>query len=211
MAAEKDDSDELYSDFSSELRAELYAYFPSRNSSAEAPAFDPAKAFVAQLLDVGRWARDELREIENESTRQQLRAEQTALVATLRAARDALCNLSSDLDRLLGPSADPIGCVAAIDALLVAAAVAGDRIHGLSKSERQVEKEGTIAKEFTTRIAGVLTAHGMKASASGDAYFEYSSTAIEILRAIGTAVGLDRAALTWRNILAAAKSAARGP
>ena len=203
----KDDPDK-------ELRKTLLTCFqptdpPMSQEWNEATNTAPAEILVEALLDVVRWARAELQESEAGSTRQQLRAEQRELHDALRAARDALGNLSPDLDRLIGATANPVSCADALDTLLPAVAAAADRIAALPKSERAVEREGAIATELARRVADVLLAHGQKASASGDAYFGYTSPAIEILSAIGAAVGLVRVATSWRNILAKAKAEVR--
>jgi hypothetical protein len=212
-------------DFSKRLCDTLSAYFPPTESGAEvkqgvatssgteelSPWAARGDAIIPELLDVARWAREELREIETESTCQQLRKEQRLLATALRTARDALGNLSADLDRLLGTDADPAACAAALDALLPVVDDAASRIAALPRSKRPVEKEGTIATEFAVRVARVLMAHDMKASASGGSYYNYSSPAVEILGAIGAEIGLVRTRLAWRDVLAEAKSANPDP
>jgi hypothetical protein len=65
-----------------------------------------------------------------------------------------------------------------------------------------------VAVELAIRVLRVLKEYGIKPAATGDAYWGYTSDAVEILKLIGDDIKLVRDELTWRDIIIKAKTSA---
>lgn len=203
-----DGTEDRIDDFSDKLRSALRDFFPDK-SACDNPVFGhPADNFVAHILSEAWWAKSELHWQALEGTKAELRAERDDLLKRVSELEVRLRNLSPDLDRLLGVNADPLGCADRLSELARNIGLAGSAINHLPKAKRNDEKQHSVAVELAIRVLGVLKEYGIRAAATGDSYFGYTSDAVEILKLLGDDIGLVRDELTWRDIISKAKAAA---
>lgn len=194
-------------DFSDELRSALRKFFPDKDAFDNSIFGHPADAFVAHVLAEAWWAKSELHWQGFEGTKAELRAERDDLLKRVRELEVKLRSISSDLDRLLGINADPLGCADNLSDLAKSIELAEAAINHLPKAKRTDQKQRWVAVELAIRVLRVLKEYGIRPSATGDSYFGYTSHAVEILKLIGKDIRLVRDELTWRDIIIEAKTA----
>ncbi len=193
--------------FSDTLKTKLRGYYPDQQAVRD-PAWEhPADSFVAHVLSEAQWAVSQLHWQQFDITSQEIRAEKDRLLKVLKNAHDKLLSLSPDFDRLLAVQADPLGCADRIKVLIGHIECAPPLNDKLPTAQRPIEKQYDVMVEMAIRILRVLKDYGIAPAATGDANFDYTSDAVEILRAIGDDIGLVRASLTWRDTIIAAQKA----
>lgn len=195
-------------DFSDALKVDLRSFYPDHDAKVDPVWGHPADDFVDQVLSEAWWAKSELHRQRFDTTRAEVRAEQADLLKVLQVCERKLRNLSPDVDRLLGVDADPRGCADQIALLIEHAARAGQAIEGLEKARKPNEKRHDVAIEMSLRVLRVLQQFGIRAAATGDSYFGYTSDAVKILKLIGDDIGIVRDELTWRDTIIKAKQQA---
>ncbi len=195
-----DGAGDLIKDFSDSLRRRIKEYYPGEQAEAD--------SFVAHILSEARWAKSELHWQGFDCTKAEIRAEHGDLLRQLTDAHNKLQNLSPDFDRLLGSDADPLGCADKIKELVVHVERARQRIDELPRARSPAEKQHAVALELAVRVLRALKDYGIAPAATGNAYYEYTSDAVQILKAIGDDISLCLSALTWRDIIVEAKAAA---
>ncbi len=203
-----DGSGTLIQDFSDALKTKLRAYYPDQQAEIDPTWGHPADAFVSCVLAEARWAVSKLHWQKFDGTKQEIRAEQSDLLKELNEIHHKLRNLSPDFDRLLGTDADPLGCADKIRELIGHVESAGRIIERLPTKKKTAEKKHDVAVEMAVRVLRTLKEYGIAPAATGDAYFHYTSNAVQILKLIGGDIDLVLAALTWRDIIIAAKKVA---
>lgn len=189
--------------FSDSLRAELRKFYPDQTAPADKTFGHPADGFVEELLAAGRWARDQVAWEKSGTTRQENAAELRDLTRLLTKTRTRLRAISPDLDRLLGVDADPLGVADSIDVLIGQCNGAANQIP--KQTRRHGQAKNAIARELAVRVLRILKDHGIKPSATMNPYHGNISTAVQVLSALGDEVGLPRADLTWRDLIASVK------
>jgi hypothetical protein len=203
-----DGSGKRIPDFSDTLRQTLRAFYPDQNVEPDPVWGHPADAFVETILGEAWWAKSALHAQEFDSTKAEVRVEHEDILKSLRATERKLRSLSPDLDRLLGVDADPLGCADQIALMAKHLTAASEAVERMNKAKKPIDKQYVVAVELALRVLRVLHAYGIPAAATGDAYFGYTSKAIEILKLIGDDLGLVRDELTWRDIFIKAKQQA---
>jgi hypothetical protein len=187
------------------LREQLKTFYQGKNADSDEVWTDPANTFVEEVLNEAWWAKSALHAQEYEITKAEVRAEHADLLKSLRAAEHKLRNLSPDLDRLLSVDADPLGCADQIALMAQYVTTASAGVARLRKARKPIDKQHDVAVELAIRVLRVLQAYGIRAAATGDAYFEYTSKAVTILKLIGDDLKLGRDRLTWRDTIIKAK------
>ena len=195
-------------DFSDRLRATLRKFYPDQKAVDDPVWGHPGDNFVEEILAETRWATAELHWHTFTLTRQEIRAEHADLLKTLTTTRDKLRSLSTDLDRLLGVTADPLGCADAMTVLIEKVEAAEPLIDRLPSKAKAADAQHDVAVELAIRVLPILERYGCSTGATGSAYYDHSSDAVQILKAIGDDIGLVRAELTWRDAIIAVKKAA---
>lgn len=195
-------------EFSDALRAKLRGYYPDQDAITIPPFESPADDFVSRILMDARWAVSELKDLEAEITKPEIRREHEDLLKSLRELESKLRSLSLDYDRLLGIQADPLGLADKIASFTAIVAAANPAIDAFPSALRAVEKQRAVMLEMAIRVLMTLKEFGIPAAQTADADFGYQSKAVEILKAIGDEVGLVRSPLVWRDIIGDAKKAA---
>jgi hypothetical protein len=195
-------------DFSDRLRQELRAFYSSQDAEEDPVWGHPADTFVEEVLGEAWWAKSALHAQEFEVTKAEVRAEHEDLLKSLRATAGKLRNLSPDLGRLVGVDADPLGCADQIELMAQQVAAVSEVVEQMSKARKPIDKQHAVAVELALRVLRALQPYGIRAAATGDSYFGYTSKAITILKMIGDDLGLVRDELTWRDIIIKAKQQA---
>jgi hypothetical protein len=167
-----------------------------------------ADEFVNVLLAEARWAVSALMWQEHTVTKQEILAEHSDLHDTLKYARNKLRELSPDFNRLLDADADPLGVADSLDVLIRHVNAAEVRINELPKKMRLDEAQHDIAVEMAIRVLRAVKNYGLPIYATGGDGFDYTSDAVNILKAIGDDINLPRERLTWRDIIIEAKRVA---
>jgi hypothetical protein len=203
-----DGSGELLPDFSNQLKQKLRAFYLGEDAEQDPLWGHPADVFVETVLSEAWWAKSALHAQEFEVTKAEVHAEHEDLLKSLRAAAGKLRNLSPDLDRLLGVNADPLGCADQIELLAQQVAAASEAVGRMNKAKKPIEKQHIVAVELALRVLRILQEYGIPAAVTGDAYFQYTSKAVTILKLIGDDLGLVRDELTWRDTISKAKQQA---
>lgn len=211
-------------DFSDKLKARLRGFYPEPDADDDPIWGHPAEDFVNRILAAAWWAKSELDWQKYDCTKPELRAEQVNLLNLLREARGKLRSLSPDFDRLLGIEADPLGCADKIDALIGSVERAGSLIDTQPKAQKTVDKQHEVAVEMAVQVLRALKDYGITTAATAGTQLRmaditqaasveqqeshYLSKAVEILKAIGDDIELERTETTWRDIICAAKRVA---
>ena len=187
-------------DFSDSLRRKIKKHYPGEKAETD--------SFVAHILSEAWWAKAELHWRDFDCTKAEIRAEHADLLKQLTGLQGNLQKLSPDLDRLLGTDADPLGCADKLGELIGHVVRAGQQFDKLPKAKKLEEKQKVVAIELAVRVLRALKGYGIAPAATGDAYYGYTSDAVQILKAIGDDISLCRATTTWRDIIIEAKTIA---
>lgn len=190
------------------LRKKLWDFYPDKNAEADPTFGHPVDSWVNYLLAEAEGAVSIMLWLRLRLTKEELRAERKDLLNTLNKADECLSKLSFDLDIMLGVDADVLGCRDKIRELVPRIEAAETSISQLPRAKKLSEAQHDAAVEMTIRVGRVLNREGITVSASGDAYFGYTSEAIQILKIIGDEIGIELAPLTWRDIIIEAKQSA---
>lgn len=190
------------------LRTKLRSFYPDKNAET-CPTFGhPADAWVNYLLAEAEGAVSMMLWLRLRLTNEELRAERKDLLKTLNKADECLSNLSHDLDIMLGVDADVLGCRDKIRELVPRIEATDKCINRLPRARKIADAQHAAAVEMAIRVGRVLNGEGINVSATGDAYFGYTSEAIQILKIIGDEIGLELEPLTWRDTIIEAKQSA---
>ncbi len=200
----------LTKDFSDTLKTTLRGYFPNQQAETEPTFGHPADAFVSHVLAEARWAVSGPHWQKFNSTKQEIRAEQSDLLKGLHALHHKLRNLSPDFDRLLDIDADPLGFADKVKELIGHVESAGGNIEGLPTKKKTAQQQHEVAVEMAVRVLRALKGYGIAPAATGDPNFGYTSDAVQILKLIGDDIGLVLADVTWRDKIIAVKKIAPG-
>lgn len=209
-------------DFSDKLFESLRSYYPDQQAETDPTWGHPADEFVGCILNAARYACEELHWQKFEITNSEIRAECEDLLCRLNDLSHKLRSLSPDFDRLLGISADPLGCAGALEALIGHVQDAVPLIDELPIAERPIEKQHRVLVEMAIRVLQVLKNYDIAPAATAGTYLrliditeskncgtedtsQYVSAAVEILKLIGDDIGLVRSKKTWLSVITDAK------
>lgn len=196
-------SDDEWNGLRAQVRRDLRSSCPNRTAVSDPTFGHPADAWADMLLDTAWGAVSMMRWLGLRLTKAELKAEHQSLLRTLRRAQWSLCNLSHDLDILLGVDADVSGCHDEIRALMSHVEHASPRIDALPPSKKFASAQHDAALEMAIRVLGELQRSGVSTAARG--LRDTTSVAVKILKIIGDAIGLQMANATWRDLITKAK------
>ncbi|MFC4160407.1 hypothetical protein [Chitinimonas lacunae] len=191
---------------SEKLRLFLRDFYPHQSAQADEFFGHPADEFVNYLLSQAYKAIPHLDTAKRALVKQDIKAELQDLLDTLTEAQQKLRKLSTDVDRLLGVEADPLGCADKLGELIPYVLQGQQAVAQLPRRPRYDQMQHAIAVELAIDVLRAARHYGIRASATFDnIYHEYASPAVQILKAIGDDIGLVLDEYTWRDIILEAK------
>lgn len=194
-----------WDDLTKRLQEKLRPFYPDKNAVDDSTFGHPADGWANVLLNEANSAISVMLWLRLRLTNEELRAEQADVLATLKKAHFCLSNLSHDFDIMLGVDADIWGCRNKISDLIPRVESATAAIDRLPRANKIRDAQHDAAVEMAIRVGRILNGCGIPMSATGDAYFGYTSEAIQILKILGDEIGIVLAPLTWRDNIIEAK------
>lgn len=162
-----------------------------------------------------KWARDLLRAAYDElvttqwqhrrRTKAELRAEHADILKTLKRSAGCLSSVSHDLRIMLDPDLDILGCRDRIETIIESFENAGEKIVKLKRAMKPSDIEHLAATRIAHRTLEIMREYGGSSAVTADMGTGYVSDAINVMKIIGSALGLNLVETTWRGIAAKAK------
>ena len=190
-------------DFSTSLQDSLRKHCPPDAKTNGENTCRRVTAFVGAVLSEAWWAKSKLHTNKANLSTADIRAEFDDLSKSIEETRDKLRTISPDVDRLLGTSADPLGCADALDTLLTEMKRRQPELKRNGRKLRMREITRHVALELAIRVLRVFKDYGGRitttpyASKRGE-----SNPAIALL--IGADIGLVLSVTTWRDVISRA-------
>jgi len=187
------------------LQTKLKPFYPDKKAKATPPFAHPAVTWANYLLDEAESVLSMTMSLGLRLTNDELRAERSDVLTTLKKADWSLGHLSPDLDRMLGVDADVLGCGDMIRKLISRFEATGVVINQLPKARKRRDVQHAAAVEIAIRVLRILKGEGVSIAATTAAGQGRTSVAIQILKIIGDELRLPLSEVTWKDIIRKAK------